>query len=237
MRSALRAWAPGRRRECSLNFHSAPCIAVQRDAKFGGALPQPFVCLADRTRPMWIEFRVSVIEHCQRFSNCLGLAIPARRMDHCFGPLFQYLRASTKRASPCERYWTRHSVKTSTKSGPAYNEKLVGRCVIWHRPGGWRGRSVERGSGRDRKRNPVCGRIASLPDAWVVNTNQCQVPFNGLDEAPPDPIQLDRVWTELEFRNIGDSATCDKSSAARSAIGSPSPIAPAIGQSRAELTL
>ena len=38
---------------------------------------------------MWIEFRVSVIEHCQRFSNCLGLAIPARRMDHCFVRLSQ----------------------------------------------------------------------------------------------------------------------------------------------------
>ena len=40
---------------------------------------------------MWTEFRVSVIEHCQRFGNCLGLAIPARRMDHCFAPLLQYL--------------------------------------------------------------------------------------------------------------------------------------------------
>src|SRR6202030_4525976 len=68
----------------SLNFHSAPCIAVQRGAKFGGALPQPFVCLADRTRPMWIEIRVSVSDHCQRFGNCLGLAISARRMEHCF---------------------------------------------------------------------------------------------------------------------------------------------------------
>jgi hypothetical protein len=31
---------------------------------------------------MWIEFRVSVSDHCQRFGNCLGLAFPARRMDH-----------------------------------------------------------------------------------------------------------------------------------------------------------
>src|ERR1700730_6818774 len=39
--------------------------------------------------------------------------------------LLEYLRASTKRTSPCERYWTRHSVKTSPKSRPAYDEKLV----------------------------------------------------------------------------------------------------------------
>jgi hypothetical protein len=114
------AGADGGRR-FSLNFHSTPCIAVQRGAKFGGALPQPFVCLADRTRPMWVEFRVSVSEHCQRFGNCLGLAIPARRMDHCFSLLFQYLCASTKRTSPYERCWTRHFVKTSTTSCPAYN--------------------------------------------------------------------------------------------------------------------
>jgi hypothetical protein len=69
------AWAPGGWRECSLNFHSAPCIAVQRGAKFDGALPQLFIYLADRTRPMRIEFRVSVSDHCQRFGNCLGLAI------------------------------------------------------------------------------------------------------------------------------------------------------------------
>jgi hypothetical protein len=100
--SALRAWAPAARRVRSLNFQSALCIAVQRGAKF---VPQPFVCLADRTRPMWIEFRVSASDHRQRFGNCLGLAIPARRMDHCFAPLPQYLHASTKRASPCERYF------------------------------------------------------------------------------------------------------------------------------------
>jgi hypothetical protein len=45
---------------------------------------------------MWHEFWVSVSEHCQRFGNCLGLAIPARRMDHCFARLFQYIRASNK---------------------------------------------------------------------------------------------------------------------------------------------
>jgi hypothetical protein len=73
----------------SLNCHSAPCIAVQRGAKFGGALPQPFVCLADRSPTMWLAFSVSVSEHCQRFGNCLGLAIPARRMDYCFARLFQ----------------------------------------------------------------------------------------------------------------------------------------------------
>ena len=38
---------------------------------------------------MWHEFRVGVSEHCQRFGNCLGLAIPARRMDHCFARLSQ----------------------------------------------------------------------------------------------------------------------------------------------------
>jgi hypothetical protein len=81
-------WRGRRPSILSLNFHSAPCIAVQRRAKFGDALPQPFVCLADVTRPMWIEFRVSVIEHCQRLSNCLGLAIPARRMDHCLPGCF-----------------------------------------------------------------------------------------------------------------------------------------------------
>jgi hypothetical protein len=114
-------WRGRRPSILSLNFHSAPCIPIQRGAKFGGALPQPFVCLADMTRPMWIEFRVSVSEHCQRFGNCLGLAISARRMDHCFARLFQYLRASTKRTSPSERCWTRHFVKTSTESRPANN--------------------------------------------------------------------------------------------------------------------
>jgi hypothetical protein len=80
----MRALAPGAWRECSLGFRRAPCIAVQRGAKFGGALPQPFVCLVDGTRPMWIELRASIGDHCQRFGNCLDFAIPARRMDHCF---------------------------------------------------------------------------------------------------------------------------------------------------------
>src|SRR5580704_12896618 len=53
----------------SLSFHSALCITVHGGAKFGGALPQPFVCLADRTRPMSHEFRVSVRHHCQHFGN------------------------------------------------------------------------------------------------------------------------------------------------------------------------
>ncbi len=70
-----RGWRPS---ILSLNFRGAPCVTVHGGAKFGGALPQPFVCLADRTRPMWIEFSVSVSDHCQRFSNCLGFAIPMR---------------------------------------------------------------------------------------------------------------------------------------------------------------
>ena len=115
-------WSGWRPSILSLNFHSAPCIAVHRGAKFGGALPQPFVCLADKTRPMWLEFSVSVSEHCQRFGNCRGLAIPARRMDHCFTRLFQVSAHQTKRTSPRERYWTRHFVKSSTTSCPAYNE-------------------------------------------------------------------------------------------------------------------
>ena len=36
---------------------------------------------------MWLNYRVSVCDHCQHFGNCLGLAIPARRMDHCFAPV------------------------------------------------------------------------------------------------------------------------------------------------------
>ena len=90
MSSALRVWAPGGWRE----FRSAPCIVVQGGAKFGGALPQPFVCLVDGTRPMWIELRASIGDHCQRFGNCLGLAIPARRMEHCIARLLQYLRGN-----------------------------------------------------------------------------------------------------------------------------------------------
>ena len=117
-----RGWRPS---ILSLDFHSALCIEVHGGAKFGGALPQPFVCLADRTRPMWHDFRMNVRDHCQHFDNCLGLAIPMRGMDHCVAWLLQYLRASSKRTSPRERCWTRHFVKTSTKSRPAYDEKLV----------------------------------------------------------------------------------------------------------------
>ncbi len=40
-----RGWRPS---ILALDFHSAPCTAVQRDAKFGGALPQPFVYLTDK---------------------------------------------------------------------------------------------------------------------------------------------------------------------------------------------
>ncbi len=64
-------------------------------ASLPARLPQPFVCLADGARPMSHEFRVSVSEHRQHFGNCLGLAFTARRMDHCFARLPQYLRAST----------------------------------------------------------------------------------------------------------------------------------------------
>jgi hypothetical protein len=42
-----KAGAAGRPSILSLNFHSVLCIAVQRGAKFGSALPQPFVCFAD----------------------------------------------------------------------------------------------------------------------------------------------------------------------------------------------
>src|SRR6202047_2859350 len=69
-------WRGGRPSILSLNFHGALYIAVHGGAKFGGALPQPFVCLADRTRPMSHEFRVNVGDHCQHFGNCLALAIP-----------------------------------------------------------------------------------------------------------------------------------------------------------------
>ena len=61
-----------------LRLPSAPCIAVKRSAKFGGVLPQPFLCLADGTRMMWREFRVSVGNHRQHFGNCFRLAITAR---------------------------------------------------------------------------------------------------------------------------------------------------------------
>jgi len=95
-----------------------PRYRRHRGVKFGGAPPQPFVCLAGSTPPMWLEFSVNVSDHCQHFGNCLGLAIPARRMDHCIARLFQYLRVSTKRTSPCKRYWTRHFVKTSMEISP-----------------------------------------------------------------------------------------------------------------------
>jgi hypothetical protein len=49
---------------------------------------------------VWREFRVSVGNHCQHFGDCLGLANPARRMDHCFAWLFQYLRPSTNASFP-----------------------------------------------------------------------------------------------------------------------------------------
>jgi len=40
----------------SLSLHCASGIRIQRGAKFGGTLPQPFICLADWTRMMWHEF-------------------------------------------------------------------------------------------------------------------------------------------------------------------------------------
>ena len=52
-------------------------IFFQSLDKFGGA-EEPFLRFQDRTRPMRIEFRVSVSDHCQRFGNCLGFAIPVR---------------------------------------------------------------------------------------------------------------------------------------------------------------
>ncbi len=39
--------------------------------------------------------------------------------------LLPHAPAATKRTSPRQRCWTRHFVKTSTKSRPAYDEKLV----------------------------------------------------------------------------------------------------------------
>jgi hypothetical protein len=65
---------------------------------------------------MWLKLRVGVSDHCQRFGNCLGLPIPARRMDYCFARPLQY----------CARdIGLGIFVKTSTKSRPAYDEKLV----------------------------------------------------------------------------------------------------------------
>jgi hypothetical protein len=72
-----------------------------RNLESGGALPQPCVYLADRTRPMWIEFRVSVCDHRQHFGNCLGLAIMMRRTDHCFVQFpCNISSAASKRMSP-----------------------------------------------------------------------------------------------------------------------------------------
>src|SRR5947208_14673118 len=68
--------APGHRRSQGCGFGAA--IVVQRSAKFDGALTQPFVCLADGTRMMWREFRVSVVSHRQHFGNCFRLAFTAR---------------------------------------------------------------------------------------------------------------------------------------------------------------
>ncbi|MGO9237692.1 MAG: hypothetical protein ACLP4V_27750 [Methylocella sp.] len=61
-----------------LAWNRAPGIAVQHGAKFGGALPQPFIRLEGGTRMMCREFRVGVGNHCQHFRNCLDLGIPAR---------------------------------------------------------------------------------------------------------------------------------------------------------------
>ena len=55
------------------NWYGALCIALQCGAKFGGTLQRPFFCFALGR----CGFRVNVIHHCQHFSNCLYLAIPA----------------------------------------------------------------------------------------------------------------------------------------------------------------
>jgi hypothetical protein len=88
-------------------------------------------------------------DHCQRFGNCLGLAIPARRMDHCFARLLQYLGASTKRShrardvglgisSKLRRHRARHIMNSWCEAG----------ATLCATPGGWSGRSGERGARR-----------------------------------------------------------------------------------------
>jgi hypothetical protein len=86
------SFGSGRRQSVILSFrlHSALSKAVQRGAKFGGVLPQPFVCLADGKRMMWREFRVSVGNHRQHFGNRFRFAITAR-WDHCPASLVKYL--------------------------------------------------------------------------------------------------------------------------------------------------
>jgi hypothetical protein len=42
---------------------------------------------------VWRKFRISISDHCQHFGNCFSLALPVRRMDHCFAPLLQCLLA------------------------------------------------------------------------------------------------------------------------------------------------
>ena len=61
----------------SLNLHSVLCITVQRAAKSGGNFPQPFVCLAIRTRAIRrkLRVRVSVSDHRQHFGNCFDPAV------------------------------------------------------------------------------------------------------------------------------------------------------------------
>jgi hypothetical protein len=61
----------------SLNLHSASGIAVQRGAKSGGNLPQPFLCLAAVIRPIWRKFRISISDHRQNFGNCFSPALNA----------------------------------------------------------------------------------------------------------------------------------------------------------------
>jgi hypothetical protein len=64
---------------------------------------------------VWREFGVSVSDHCQRFDICFGPAIQARR-NHCFARPLQYRARDIGLGI---------FVKTSTKSRPAYDEKLV----------------------------------------------------------------------------------------------------------------
>ena len=62
----------------SLNLHGASGIAVQRGAKFGGNLPQSFLCLAVGIQPIWRKFRVNISDHRQNFGNCFSPALAAR---------------------------------------------------------------------------------------------------------------------------------------------------------------
>ena len=85
--------------------------------------------------------------------------------------------AATKRTSPSERCWTRHFVKTSTKSRPAYDEKMV---WDWCKHDGARGNAAE-GMRVEYKRGPqrnkqYSGQPWRLPRPGEPNT---AIPFSG----------------------------------------------------------